>query len=75
MPSQGPYLVLVAFWQDDPDVAAVAEAVSREKFPQPHGYPHGSVVAFRREVAAGYSFQHDLARFDLAGLEPPKEDE
>jgi hypothetical protein len=68
--SDGPYLIVAAFWQDDDTTDAVAAAVSREKFPQPDGWPRGAVVAFRREVATGRRFLADLARFDLAELDP-----
>jgi hypothetical protein len=68
--SAGPYLIVAAFWQDDDNTEAVAEAVSREKFPQPDGWPRGAVVSFRREVATDRHFLADLARFDLAELAP-----
>jgi hypothetical protein len=70
MSSQGPYLILAAFWQDADNTDEVAEALARARFPVPSGYPGGCVVAFRREVAESAAFQRDLARFDLAELEP-----
>lgn len=66
----GPYLVLAAFWQDADNAAEVADAVGRVRFPQPDGWPRGAVVAFRREVATSPRFLADLARFDLADLDP-----
>lgn len=68
--SAGPYLILVAFWQETDDTAAIAEAVSSKRFPPPEGWPLGAVVAFRREVATGSQFLRDLRRFDLAECDP-----
>jgi hypothetical protein len=66
--SQGPYLILAAFWQEDDNTDAVAEAVKQERFPRPPGYSAGVVVAFRREVADSPGFRRDLRRFDLDEL-------
>jgi hypothetical protein len=65
---KGPYLILAAFWQEDDNTDAVAEAVKQERFPRPPGYSAGAVVAFRREVADSPGFRRDLGRFDLAEL-------
>jgi hypothetical protein len=69
---KGPYLILAAFWQDEDNTEEIAKAVAREKFPDPEGYPRGAVVAFRHEIATGYRFLNDLARFDLAELNPER---
>lgn len=64
----GPYLALVAFWQDDPDTDKIAEAVREQDFPSTEGFPRGKVVAFRYEVANSVGFRRDLRRLDLAEL-------
>lgn len=71
--ASGPYLIIAAFWQDEDNTDAVAEAVKQAKFPRPTGYSAGAVVAFRREVADSVAFRRDLAKFDLSELnERPK---
>lgn len=71
--AKGPYLIIAAFWQEDDNTDAVAEAVKQSEFPRPAGYSAGAVVAFRRGVADAYDFRRDLARFHLAELnERPK---
>jgi hypothetical protein len=66
--SLGPYLIIAAFWQEDDNTDAVAEAVKQEAFPRPPGYSAGAVVAFRHEVADSLGFRRDLGRFDLEEL-------
>jgi hypothetical protein len=65
---KGPYLIIAAFWQDEDNTDAVAEAVRMAKFPRVPGYSNGAVVAFRCEVADSFEFRRDLERFDLAEL-------
>jgi len=66
--SDGPYLIIAAFWQAEDNTPEVAEALRVAVFPRVPGYSNGAVVAFRREVADSPAFRRDLARFDLAEL-------
>lgn len=66
--NKGPYLIIAAFWQETDNTDEVAAAIPRSMFPEPDGWPHGQVVAFRREIATSLEFRRDLRRFDLDEL-------
>lgn len=66
--SAGPYLVVVAFWQETADVDAIANALRSEVFPRPEGYEHGAGVTFARAVATEAGFRRTLGLFDLSDV-------